>query len=296
MKLFTLLAALFITASSFAQLSGKAYYESKTTVDMDNFGGREMPEARKKMIMDMMKNYLEKTYVLTFNKDESLYKEQEKLETGAGAGGFGMMMGSFTPGPQYKNAATKMMIQDQEFFGKQFLIIDSIPELEWKIEKDEFKQIGQYLAIKATTIKKIDSNDVTMMRRRGPRGRRGADSEKTVAEVKQDSIDKDDPMAQMEIPKELLVTAWYTPQIPVNNGPGEFAGLPGLILEMSMDRTTILCSKIIMNPKDSEKIKAPNKGQKVTRDQYNKIVKEKTEEMRENFRGSGGRRGGRREF
>jgi hypothetical protein len=49
-----------------------------------------------------------------------------------------------------------------------------------------------------------------------------------------------------------------------------------------------------MNPKDSEKIEPPTKGKKVTREEYVKIVKEKTEELRENFqnRGGNGRRGG----
>ena len=81
--------------------------------------------------------------------------------------------------------------------------------------------------------------------------------------------------------------------IPVKNGPGEYAGLPGLILELNAHRTTLLCSKIIMNPKEADKIEAPKKGKEVTREEYQKIVKEKTDEMRENFRGRGGRGGGR---
>jgi GLPGLI family protein len=94
------------------------------------------------------------------------------------------------------------------------------------------------------------------------------------------------------VPKEILVTAWYTPQIPISNGPGEYAGLPGLILELNFYRTTILCSKIVMNPKESDEIKAPTKGKEVSREEYNKIVKEKTDELRGNFR-RGGSRGGR---
>jgi uncharacterized protein YukE len=49
-----------------------------------------------------------------------------------------------------------------------------------------------------------------------------------------------------------------------------------------------------MNPKEADAIEAPTKGDKVTREEYNLIVKEKTDEMRENWRGRGGRRGGRR--
>ena len=107
---------------------GVATYMSKTTVDLDKWGGREMSPERKKMIMERMKSFLEKTYILTFNKTESIYKEEEKLDT-PGRGGFGGMMGSFSGGAQYKNVKEKIMLQEQDFFGKQFLISDSIPYL-----------------------------------------------------------------------------------------------------------------------------------------------------------------------
>lgn len=292
MKFLFVFFMLFLTANSFAQsISGKAYYESKTTVDIDNFGRRDMSEDMKKQIMERMKNFLEKTYILTFNGNESIYREEEKLEAGDGGRGFGMMMSSFSAGDQYKNLETNLLLEEREFFGKQFLVKDTLTNLKWEVGK-ESKQIGQYLAIKATAYKPVDPNDVSMMRRR-----RDKDTdEKKEAQKKEDSTKLDDPFEDLEIPKEVLVTAWFTPQIPVKNGPGEYAGLPGLILELNVDRTTILCSKIVINPKETEAIQPPTKGKEVSREEYNKIVKEKTDEMRENFRNSGGRRegGGRR--
>ncbi len=278
----------------FAQnISGKAYYESKTTVDMDNFGNREMSEQMKQQIMDRMKNFLEKTYILTFNGNESIYKEDEKLDASPGGGrGFGMMMSSFSAGVQYKNLETNQILEEREFFGKQFLVNDTITNLQWEVGK-ESKQIGQYLAIKATAMKQVDPNDFSMARRRRGRGR---DSEKKEDEVTKDTTKVSDPFDEIEVPKQVLVTAWFTPQIPVKNGPGEYAGLPGLILEMNIDRTTILCSKIVMNPNEADAIEAPDNGKEVSRAEYNKIVKEKTEEMRQNFRNGGGRRGGGRRF
>ena len=94
----------------------------------------------------------------------------------------------------------------------------------------------------------------------------------------------------IEIPKEIEVTAWYTPQIPVSQGPGDFWGLPGLILEVNTDKTTILCSKIIMNPKEKDVIEAPEKGDVVSRKEYNDIVTKKMEEMRSMYRGRGNQR------
>lgn len=292
MKTFALLITLVFSSISISQnISGKAYYESKTTLDMENFGGREMSEDMKKQMKERMKSFLEKTFVLTFNGDESIYREEEKLEAGDGGRGFGMMMSSFSAGDQYKNLSTNQLVEEREFFGKQFLIKDTLSNLQWEVGK-ESKQIGQYLAIKATAIKKVDPNDVSMLRRRRDRD----NEEKKEAEKPKDSTKVEDPFDNLEIPKEIIVTAWFTPQIPVKNGPGEYAGLPGLILELNVDRTTILCSKIVINPKETEAIQLPTKGKEVSREEYNKIVKEKTDEMRENFRNSGGRRdgGGRR--
>lgn len=276
MKKFSLICLLLISITAFSQsISGQAFYESKTTVDMDGFGGQEMTEEMKKMVMESMKSMLEKTYILTFSGKESIYKEEEKLEAGMNPG-FRMMMSSFSAGAQYKNLDTKQMLEEREFFGKQFLVSDTIASLDWQLEK-ESKQIGQYVAFKATAVKKIDANDLSMARQKK--------TEKKEGEAVNDSIDKNDPWSRIEIPTEVLVTAWYTPMIPVSNGPAEYTGLPGLILELNVHRTTILCSKIIMNPKEAEKIAPPTTGKKVTRQEFNLIVKEKTEEMRENFQG-----------
>lgn len=283
---YTLTLLLFFSFTINAQnISGQAYYESKTTVDLDAFGGnREMTEEMKKMIAERMKSMLEKTYILTFNKDESIYKEQEKLDATPMNPGFKMMMSSYTPGAQYKNLKTGQIVEENEFFGKQFLVTDSIKDLDWQITK-ESKTIGQYIAFKATAMKKVDPNDYSMAR---PKKK----DERENAETKNDTAQPQDPMDMIEIPEEIEVTAWFTPQIPVSNGPGEYAGLPGLILELNVYRTTLLCSKIVMNPKEAEKIEPPKKGKEVTREEYIKIVKEKTDEIRENFRGRGGNGGG----
>ncbi len=272
---------LFSTVTWAQEFQGKAYYFSKTSLDMNNFGGRQMSEDMKKQIAERMKSMFEKTFVLTFNKEASIYKEEEKLEAPGQSGrGFRMMMGSFTPGAQYKNVKNKSLLQEQEFFGKEFLIKDELKALEWKLES-ETKQIGKYLCMKATAVKKVDEFDFTNVRRRG---RQDEEKEK-------DTTQAQDQTKEIEVPKEIKITAWYTPQIPINQGPGEYWGLPGLILEVNAGRTTILCSKIIMNPSEKEVIEIPSKGKEVTKEEYNTIVKKKTEEMREMYRGRGGRRG-----
>ncbi|TYB78008.1 GLPGLI family protein [Bizionia gelidisalsuginis] len=286
--------AIFASTVTLAQqdFQGVATYQSKTTIDLDKWGGEKMSPERKKMIMERMKSMFEKTFILTFNRTESTYKEEEKLGAPGSGGGFGGMMGSFTPGIQYKNVKDGEFLQDQEFFGKQFLIKDKLEKLEWKMT-GETKQIGQYMCMKATAIKKVDEMDFSNMRRKN---RDKEDKEEQDEKVKDSSetASNDAPkdmMDEIEIPEDIEVVVWYTMQIPVNQGPGEFWGLPGLILEASSGRTTVLCSKIVLNPGEKEEIKKPTKGKEVTKQEYTDIVKQKVEEMREMY---GGRNRGQR--
>lgn len=277
---FLLLAPTLIFAQT--DFQGKAYYQSKTTVDMSNFDGRQLSEERKKEIAERMKTNLEKTYILTFNQFESLYKEEERLEAPGQSGGmrFGMM--SAGGGNQYKNVKNRKILKEQEFFGKQFLINDSLQKLEWQLGS-ETKTIGQYTCFKATAVKKVEGFDFSTFGRRSNNDK-PKDSTKT----------NNKEVEEAEKPKEILVTAWYTPQIPVNQGPDVYWGLPGLILEINADRTTILCSKIILNPTEKDLIKVPSKGKDITQKEYDAVIKQKMEEMREMYRGRRSRGGGRR--
>ena len=257
---------------------GKDYYFSKTSPDMSGWGNGQMTDAQKKQISDRMKGMFEKSYILTFDKISSIYEEEEVLSA-PGKGGFNWWS-SFTAGPQYKNINDNQFVQDQDFYGRQFLITDSLEKLDWKIG-NETKQIGKYLCIKATAVKTVDEFDWRSMR--GKSRKNKTESQNKTEKTK--SITED-----IEIPKTINVVAWYTPQIPISQGPGEFWGLPGLILEVNADRTTILCSKITLNPQDKIKIKAPEKGRVISRDDYNSTVKQKMIEMREMYRGRGSRK------
>lgn len=279
-----LVVILFLIAisTSWAQnFQGQAYYMTKTSPDLDNWGGQQISEAQKKQIMDRMRSMFEKTYILSFDQKASIYKEEEVLEA-PGQRGFGMWGNSFTAGPQYKNVKTQQFVQDQEFFGRQFLITDSLQKLDWKLAS-ETKQIGQYLCMKATAIKPVDEFDWRSMRRRSDR------KDQNTKEIKTDSTQTTTVSDDIEVPKTIEVTAWYTLQIPVSHGPGEYWGLPGLILEVNADRTTILCSKIVINPEQKISIETPVKGKVISRADYNATVKQKMEEMRDMYQGRGGR-------
>lgn len=235
------------------EFQGKAYYFSKSTMSLGNWGAR-MSEAQKKQIMNRLKGRLEKSYILTFNKEESLYIEEEKLDAVSGAtDSWGK---NFTQGKQYKNVKEVNLTQVQEFYGKKFLVKDKLQKIKWEIGT-ETKQIGNYLCVKAKAL--IPTEDLTWYSFSWGKLRK-----------------KDSSMQKMSI-----VEAWYTPQIPVNNGPSEYWGLPGLILEVSTEGTTLLCYKIVMNPQEKIEINPPKKGTKVSKKDYEKMVISKMKEFRD---------------
>jgi GLPGLI family protein len=282
---FSLFVASVLSAQNF---QGMAVYESKTsTSDMaSNFrGNREITPEMQKQIEQNMKAMFEKTFILTFDRNASIYAEEEKIESPGQQGGFrfmSSMMGG--GGTHYKNVKDKLFLVDKEFAGKEFLIQDSLPKLEWKLS-GESKQIGNYTCFKATAVRPVSQSDF-----RNYRAKKQEEDKKAEEEKKKDekAAGNTNFMDQWEMPKEIEVIAWYTPDIPISQGPENYWGLPGLILEVSDGKTVILCSKIVMNPKEKKEIKAPKKGKIVSQQEYDKIVAEKMEEWREMGRQGGG--------
>lgn len=269
------------------EFQGMAVYESKTsTSEMKTRleGNKNMTPDMQKMIEERMKKMFEKTFILNFNKTASIYKEEEKLEASAQGGGF-RMMSSFAGGggTYYKNVKDKQYSNDKEFMGKEFMVKDSLTSLNWKMEA-ETRVIGGYTCYKATAIKKTSATDFRNMRPRKEQNE-VKDGTKPAEEKKTNFLDA------VEVPKEIVVTAWYTPEIPVSQGPEGYWGLPGLILEVNDGRTTILCSKVVLNPKDKVEIKAVAKGKVVSQKEYDDAVMKKMEEWREMNQGRGGNGG-----
>ncbi|UUC46807.1 GLPGLI family protein [Flavobacterium cerinum] len=257
---------------------GMAVYESKTTAPEFKMEGNGITPEMQKMIQERMRKMLEKTFVLNFDKSTSIYKEEEKLDAPGQQGPGGRMMNSMmgAGGTFFKNIKDKTYTVDKEFMGKEFLINDSLAKLEWKLE-GETKKIGDYNCFKATAIKPVSQSDFRNFRRK----KEGAKKEEAKKEKTTNFMD------DFEMPKEITITAWYTPDIPVSQGPESYWGLPGLILEVNDGRTVIVCSKVVMNSKDKVEIKASKNGKVVKQKEYDEIVVKKMEEMREMNGGQG---------
>ena len=148
-KKISLLLLIFFTSQIFAQkFQGKAYYFSKSKMELGNWGAR-MSEAQKKQIQSRLKNRLEKKYILSFNMQESTFLEEDKIDAISGAtdswGGY------FSRGDLHKNIKNDKLIQSQEFYGKRFLVKDDLLKIEWSLGT-ETKKIGDYTCYKAVAM------------------------------------------------------------------------------------------------------------------------------------------------
>ncbi len=282
-NIFLGLVALFSIAYANAQkdFQGSATYETKTsTADFKKRfeGNKDITPEMQAMIEQRMKQMFEKTFVLSFDKSSSIYKEEEKLEApGQASGGMRMMSNMMGAGGTfYKNVKDKNYIVNKEFMGKEFLIKDSLPNLKWKMES-ETRVIGGYNCFKATAIRPASKTDFRNFRPK----------EENAATKKADSDKKTTLLDNIEMPKEIMVTAWYTPEIPINQGPENYWGLPGLILEVNDGKTTILCSKVVMNAKEKVEIKPSTNGDVITQEKYDEVVLKKMEELKEMNGGKG---------
>ncbi len=278
-----LFALIYTNSNAQKDFQGMAVYESKTKAPDLKVRMEGNPDMQK-MMEERMKKMFEKTFILNFDKSASIYKEEEKLDASPQGGGFRMMSSMAGGGGTfYKNVKDKTYSVDKEFMGKEFLVKDSLANLQWKMES-ETRVIGGYTCYKATAVKAASKTDFRNFR------------PKKEEEVKKESdkpgeAKKTNFMDAVEVPKEITVTAWYTPEIPVNQGPEGYWGLPGLILEVNDGKTIILCSKVVLNPKEKSEIKAPTKGKVVSQKEYDETVIKKMEEFREMNQGRGGRGG-----
>lgn len=261
---------LFMAVSISAQnFTGKATYKThrKSSIKLDSTQVAQNPDLQKQLEAQMRKMF-QKTYTLEFTKSESIYKEEQELDAPSKpqANGGVMVMsvgGGGGTDIMYKNIKENRMANKVDLMGKIFLVKDELVEYEWQLTNEK-KNIGQYTCYKAVFEREEENISMSMVN--------GEAKEKT------------------EMVKRTI-TAWYTPDVPINNGPQNYWGLPGLILEINDGRLTIVCTEIVLNPSEKIEIKEPTKGKVVNREKYGEISREKTKEMMDRFQSRDGRGG-----
>ncbi|MBC9796129.1 GLPGLI family protein [Sinomicrobium weinanense] len=267
--IFILALIVFQSKSNAQQISGEAHYQTKQKGKIE-ISGTGMTEARKKEITKQFKKSLHKEFTLTFTSQASLWKQDESMNVNLSSGN-NMAVSLGGDKMLYKNTATRSYIRQDDFMGKLFSIRDSLPEFNWRLE-DETKKIGNYTCYKATYIKETEQPDFLKVHT-------DKDKEKGNKKEEQPSTVK----------KQVIVTAWYTPEIPVNNGPDSYWGLPGLILEIHDGGKTMICDRIVLKD-EAVDLPVPDKGKVVDEEEMKKIRQDKYQEMQKMHKKSGNKK------
>ena len=271
------------------EFQAQAFYKTQTAMDLGSWGDR-MSAEQKKAMKERMKPFLEPVYILTFDKTKSIYKQEETLDApGSGGGrGWGRMMAA-SGGPVYKDVVSKKSLQSTEFMGKKFLISNDQDNIKW-VMQNESKMIGSYLCFKATAQVKKPKTMTSAWRNAEKDSKKSKENDNNLENDNNQTNTKVEKLEEVVINAEIeTITAWYSPQIPVSHGPAEYGGLPGLILELTNDRTVMLCTKVVMNPEKRIDISEPTKGEFVTKGEFENIVEVKVKEMRDMWRGQRGK-------
>lgn len=255
MKLYVSIIIIILFANpSFSQkITGQAFYTSMYKAEKTELTTKQKENPRIKELAEQLSQAFTDDFVLEFTQEESVFKKQPKLKKPNPTTEGKITISRSMMGDEeilYKNLRTNIFLNNKEVYGKLFLIQDTIKTYEWQLSK-ETKTIGEYICFKATYVPMSEETD-------------------------------DNLIEDGKIKKEII--AWYTPQIPVKNGPMEYGGLPGLILEVQDGNQKLLCSKIVLNPVEKLRIRKPSKGRKVTKQEFNSIVEKKSKEMMENFK------------
>jgi GLPGLI family protein len=255
-----LFCSLIINGQNF---TGKAIYKTsiKSSFSFDEDENSTMSDDMKKQLQAQLHKMNQKTFILNFDQKTSSYKEEITLDVPkpqVGGGDIVMMSfgGSGNASVYFKNIKEKRFSNQTEIMGKRFLVKDKLPEYKWELSS-ETKNIGTYTCYKATFSKEVENKNITFK------------NGKSLEEIQKETI---------------ITTAWYAPKISVGNGPGNYQGLPGLILEINDGKKIIVCKEIILNPSRKVTIQEPKKGKIVSQKKFLEIQKQKTDEMMEKFK------------
>ena len=77
------------------------------------------------------------------------------------------------------------------------------------------------------------------------------------------------------------ITAWYSPSIPISDGPNEYYGLPGLIIQLTEGDTVYNALSVQETPDIS--ITKPSKGKEISKANYQKLKEDRIEAIKQQF-------------
>lgn len=229
-----------LSFSSYSQITRVIYKKAKYKVEREIKVEKNVIEniAISERVNEIKKN-IEKEFTrefeLLYNNNESQFKKIEIIDIGEVNEPFKLQIDNKI---YYKNIETKekFYFDDSSFDGK-YIVELPYDQYKWNIT-NESKTINGYLCYKATTTYEDIYNPIT---------------KRTLT---------------------FTPTVWFTPSIPSSFGPRGLDGLPGLVLEASINnKMYFYASKIEFDVKDA-KIEKITEGKKITlKDVENMLIK-----------------------
>lgn len=238
---------------------GKVIYERTIQMQiniqgMDENVARQLPRTRTD------------NFELSFTPGKSLWKQlpnvAEEANTFSSGGNTVMIRntGFGSDDVTYTDFETGKRVDQRELDSKSYLVDDEIQKLTWKLT-EETKTVQGYIARKAVAQQYTTRSIMSM---------------------------ENGEMKRQQVPDTVAVVAWFTTSIPVPAGPVFQGQLPGLILELDMNRGRTVYKAIEISPKvNVAAIKEPKGGKRITAAEYNKEREKVFEEMRRNMPANG---------
>lgn len=187
--------------------------------------------------------------ILSFNNNESIfYTENKKLKNDVEVSNINLVNSiAKIKGLYYFNSKTNLELHQLNAYGENFVIKSVRDTINWKLTK-ETKKIGEFHCFRALAEIPIKNT------------------------VREGAVKK--------------IEAWYANNIPINLGPAEYFGLPGLILEINtleIPYYSIRASVIKLNPKENIIIKRPKKGINISMNEFLEIGKKAYDKKKGSF-------------
>lgn len=258
-KIFLVAASAFSLLAVAQTKEGKVIYERTTQMGAMRFGGNLPPEVQAQI--ERAPRSRTDQYELLFSPEHSLYQylpnaaAEEGGSTFSGGGAIIQMRRNVNE-VSYANFAAGTRVDQREVLDKNFVVTDTIQKLQWKLST-ETKPILNFTARKATATNIVTRPIMSM---------------------------ENGQMKRETITDTVPVVAWFTTEVPVPTGPNYQGQLPGLILELDVNKGQNVIRAIEFSPKvATHKIKEPKDGKRLTAAEFTIERDKMMEEMRRNM-------------
>src|SRR5690606_25760677 len=185
----------------------------------------------KKSSEEMKKNIRRLSYSLLINNGKSLFSSDPIISTDShNDRNLGLAISVGQGAGTTYVDINGSKIRSLDAYGEKFLIISNLNDLNWKITEEK-KVIQGFQCYRATTVAEIKNSQGV---------------------------------------REILVEAWFSPDLPFPYGPAGYGRLPGLILRLQNGKYSYNIEKIQFSM-NLDEIEKPDKGKTVTQKQFDEI-------------------------